>query len=118
MFYLFQYKKEFAITIGVFVSILLIFIWDIWAIFHGQLSWENLLASLGGIVEIMAWWTNMPTSEANAKATAQERFEKAELKRGEIQGEEIDIDDEDEEEDDEEEEEEEEEKEESDDQGE
>ena len=102
MRYLIQYKKEFAITIGVFASILHIIVWDIWSMIHGQLTYENLIASLGGLVEVMAWWTNMPTSEANALATAQMRYEKAELKRGEMAGEDFDayLDDPEEEEDD------------------
>ena len=92
MRYLMNYKKEFAITIGVFASIFLIIVWDIRSMVHNQMTWENLVASLGGIVEVMAWWTNIPTSEANAKATAFMRYEKAELKYGELEADELNDD--------------------------
>ena len=86
MRYLIQYKKEFIVTIALFVAILLVAFNDVWAIIHGSFSLENLLESLGSIIAIMGWWTNTPTSEANAKATALMRYEKAELKYGEMEG--------------------------------
>lgn len=97
MSYLIQYKKEFIITIALFAAILLVIFNDVWAIIHSTFNLENTLESLGSIIAIMAWWTNTPTSEANAKATAQMRFEKAELKLGEMEGEDFDLEEEDEE---------------------
>lgn len=86
MRYLIQYKKEFIVTIALFVAFALVAFNDVWAIIHGTFSMNNMLESLGSIVAAAAWYSNTPTSEANAKATALMRYEKAELKYGEIEG--------------------------------
>ena len=85
MRYLIEYKKEFIITVGVFVTFVLVLLWAIFALVRGTFSYEHLIALCGLIFEIAGWWHNMPTSEANAKATAFMRYEKAELKYGEME---------------------------------
>lgn len=76
MKYLIQHTKELIITIGVFLSVLLVILWAVFAIVKGQFSYENIIAVIGVIFEIFGWYYNMPTSEENAKHTGAMRLEK------------------------------------------
>ena len=86
MKYLIQNKKEFVISLGVFLTILLVIFWAIWSITHGSFDYKNLIAIVGVIFEALGWYYNMPTSEANCKYTGRMRLEKAQL-AGKIDGE-------------------------------
>lgn len=76
MKYLIQHTKELIITIGVFLSILLVILWAVFAIVKGQFSYENIVAIIGVVFEILGWYYNMPTSAENAKHTGAMRLEK------------------------------------------
>ena len=78
MKYLIQNKKEFVITCGVFATFAVIIFWCVWDIIHGEFSIENMLAVIGAVIEGLAWYFNMPTSEENNRHTAEMRQEKAE----------------------------------------
>lgn len=81
MRYLIQHRKEFIITVGVFVTVALVVLWAVMAIIKGSFDLKNVAALAAMIFEILGWYYNMPTSEANAKATSRMRYEKAELNR-------------------------------------
>lgn len=76
MKYLIQHTKELIITIGVFLSVLLVILWAVFAIVKGQFSYENAVAIIGVVFEIFGWYYNMPTSSENAKHTGAMRLEK------------------------------------------
>ena len=78
MKYLIQNKKEFVITCGVAATFFIVVIWTIWSIFHGEFSYQNVLAMIGEAIELLAWYYNMPTSEENNEATAEMRQRKLE----------------------------------------
>lgn len=80
MKYLIQHRKESIISLGVFVTILLIIIWSVWSIFTGNLDYKNLIVVAGGIFEVLGWYYNMPTSEENCEETGFMRQRKAEKK--------------------------------------
>ena len=81
MRYLIQHRKEFIITVGVFVTVALVVLWAVMAIIKGSFDLKNVAALAAMIFEILGWYYNMPTSEANSKATSRMRYEKAELIR-------------------------------------
>ena len=78
MRYLIQHRKEFIITVGVFVTVALVVLWAVMAIIKGSFDLKNVAALAAMIFEILGWYYNMPTSEANSKATSRMRYEKAE----------------------------------------
>lgn len=78
MEYLIKNKKEFVITCGVFATFIVIIFWAIWAIIHGEFSTENVLSIVAAVIEGLAWYYNMPTSEENDRHTFLMRQEKAE----------------------------------------
>lgn len=86
MKYLIQHTKELVISIGVFASVILVILWAIFSIIKGVFSYENLIAIIGVIFELLGWYFNNPTSEANAKYTGMMRLEKKQL-AGKITGE-------------------------------
>lgn len=82
MKYLIQNKKEFVITIGVFLTFAVIAFWCVWDIVHDQFSTDNLIAIIGAIIEYFGWYFNMPTSEENCRHTGLMRLEKEIKKNG------------------------------------
>lgn len=86
MKYLIQHTKELVISIGVFASVILVILWAIFSIIKGVFSYENLVALIGVVFELLGWYFNIPTSEANAKYTGMMRLEKDQL-AGKITGE-------------------------------
>lgn len=76
MRYLVQYKKEFIITIGVFVSVAVILAWVVVDIYRGGFSYEHMMAIISIIFEMLGWYFNMPTSVENHDHTGQMRLEK------------------------------------------
>ena len=81
MKYLIQHTKELIITIGVFVSVALVVLWAVLAIIHNNLSYENIIALLAAIFEMLGWYYNMPTSEENCRYTGAMRLEKEQQKK-------------------------------------
>lgn len=77
MKYLIQNRKEFIISLGVLVTILLVVFWCVWSIIDGSFTYKNLIAIAGEIFTILGWYYNMPTSEENCKHTGMMRLEKA-----------------------------------------
>lgn len=77
MKYLFQNKKEFIISLFVFATVILVVFWAVWAIIQGNLSYENIIALIGAVFEMLGWYYNMPTSEENCRHTGEMRLEKA-----------------------------------------
>lgn len=86
MKYLIKNQKEFIITLGVLVTILLVIFWCVWSIIDGSFTYKNLIAIAGEIFTILGWYYNMPTTFENRKATDLMRLEKAQ-KSGKIDGE-------------------------------
>lgn len=86
MRYLIQHRKEFVITLGILATILLVIVWSLWSLIHGEFDFKNLIAVAAAIFEILGWYYNMPTSEENCKYTGEMRQEKAE-KAGKVTGE-------------------------------
>lgn len=86
MKYLIKHRKESIISLGVFVTVLLVIFWSIWSIIHGIFDYKNLMAVAAAIFEILGWYYNMPTSEENCEATGEMRIKKAE-KTGKLNGE-------------------------------
>lgn len=83
MRYLIQNKKEFAISIGVFVMTLINLIR---AIMTKQITQECIVAFVLAFFTVLGWYYNMPTSEENCEHTGEMRAKKAERK-GKVQGE-------------------------------
>lgn len=77
MKYLIQNRKEFVITIGVFLTFAVIAFWCIWDIIHNNFSMANLAAIFAAVVEYFGWYFNQPTSEENSRYTGLMRLEKA-----------------------------------------
>lgn len=86
MKYLIQHKKEFVITLGILATILLVIVWSLWSLVHGEFDFKNLIAVAAAIFEILGWYYNMPTSEENCEATGEMRMKKNE-KTGKVLGE-------------------------------
>lgn len=86
MKYLIKHRKESIISLGVFVTVLLVIFWSIWSIIHGIFDYKNLITVAAAIFEILGWYYNMPTSEENCEATGEMRARKAE-KNGTVEGE-------------------------------
>lgn len=82
MKYLVKHTKELIITIGVFLSVLLVILWAAVAVVKGSFSYENVVALIGVIFEMLGWYYNMPTSEENSKYTGKMRMEKDFMKNG------------------------------------
>ena len=82
MKYLIQNRKEFIISLGVLVTILLVIFWCVWSIIDGSFTYKNLIAIAGEIFTILGWYYNMPTSEENCKHTGMMRLEKTYKKDG------------------------------------
>ena len=76
MKYLIKHTKEFIITIGVFVSVALVVLWAVYAIINNTLSYENIVALIGVIFEMLGWYYNMPTSQENCEHTGLMRLDK------------------------------------------
>lgn len=83
MKYLIQNKKEFAISIGVFVMTLINLIR---AIMSKQITEECIVAFVLAFFTVLGWYFNMPTSEENCEATGEMRAKKNEAK-GDVEGE-------------------------------
>lgn len=86
MKYLIQNRKEFVITLGILATIILVIVWSLWSLIHGEFDFKNLIAVAAAIFEILGWYYNMPTSEENCEATGEMRIRKAE-KTGKLNGE-------------------------------
>jgi hypothetical protein len=86
MKYLIKHRKESIISLGVFVTVLLVIFWSIWSIIQGTFDYKNLITVAAAIFEILGWYYNMPTSEENCEATGEMRAKKAE-KNGTVEGE-------------------------------
>lgn len=76
MKYLIQHTKEFIITLGVFISAALVIAWAVAAIIRNELSYENVVALVGVIFEMLGWYYNMPTSKENCEHTGLMRLAK------------------------------------------
>lgn len=76
MKYLFQHTKELIITIGVFLSVAIVVAWAVVAIVNNSLSYENIVALIGVIFEMLGWYYNMPTSQENCEHTGLMRLAK------------------------------------------
>ena len=77
MKYLIQHKKEFAISVGVFVMTLLNLIR---AIMAREVTQECIVAFVLAFFTVLGWYYNMPTSEENCEATGEMRHKKEEKK--------------------------------------
>lgn len=86
MKYLIQHTKELVISLGVFATVILAILWAVFSIVKGTFSYENLIALIGVVFELLGWYFNIPTSETNAKYTGMMRLEKDQL-AGKINGE-------------------------------
>ncbi len=78
MRYLIKNKKEFIISLFVFATVVLVVFWAVWAIIQNNLSYENIIALIGAVFEMLGWYYNMPTSEENCRHTGEMRLEKEE----------------------------------------
>lgn len=76
MKYLIKHTKELIITVGVFVSVALVVLWAVYAIINNTLSYENIVALVGVIFEMLGWYYNMPTSQENCEHTGLMRLAK------------------------------------------
>lgn len=83
MRYLIKNKKEFAISIGVFVMTLLNLIR---AIMSKDITEECIVAFVLAAFTLLGWFYNMPTSKENCEMTGEMRLKKRQNK-GEIDGE-------------------------------
>ena len=92
MKYLIQHKKEFAISIGVFVMTLINLIR---ALMSKEITQECMVAFVLAFFTILGWFYNMPTSEENCVHTGEMRLEKEE-KKGNVNGDIFFVDDEEE----------------------
>lgn len=78
MKYLVNFKKELVITLGVFVTVALVLAWAVVAIIHNDFSYDNAVALIAVLFEVLGWYYNMPTSEENAIFTDGMRVAKTE----------------------------------------
>lgn len=83
MRYLIKNKKEFGISIGVFVMTLLNLIR---AIMSRDITEECIVAFVLAAFTLLGWFYNMPTSKENCEMTGEMRLRKRQNK-GEIDGE-------------------------------
>jgi multisubunit Na+/H+ antiporter MnhC subunit len=83
MRYLIKNKKEFAISIGVFVMTLLNLIR---AIMSKDITEECIVAFVLAAFTLLGWFYNMPTSKENCEMTGEMRLKKRQNK-GKIDGE-------------------------------
>lgn len=83
MRYLIKNKKEFAISIGVFVMTLLNLIR---AIMSKDITEECIVAFVLAAFTLLGWFYNMPTSKENCEMTGEMRLKKRQNK-GQIDGE-------------------------------
>ena len=83
MRYLIQNRKEFAITVGVFVTSAVNLVRGIR---HGIISEESIAAFVVALFALLGWYFNMPTSKENCEATGEMRLKKAQ-NNGQIDGE-------------------------------
>lgn len=83
MKYLIQNKKEFAISIGVFVMTAINLVR---AIMAKEVTQECIVAFVLAFFTVLGWYYNMPTSEENCRHTGEMRLEK-EQKKGIFTGE-------------------------------
>lgn len=79
MKYLIQNKKEFAISVGVFVMTAINLVR---ALMAKEITEELIVAFVLAVFTLLGWFYNIPTSEENNLATAQMRQAKAEKKAG------------------------------------
>lgn len=96
MKYLIQNRKEFAITVLLFIVYAIVLVWAVWDIVHGTFDIKNFLSIVASIISYFGWYFNMPTSEENCRHTGEMRQEKAEKEDGyvgEVMFEEADDDD-------------------------
>ena len=75
MKYLIQHRKEFAISIGLFVMAVINFVRAIKS--SEPLTQELIVAVLYTLFGVLAWFYNMPTSEENSVKTGEMRMMKA-----------------------------------------
>lgn len=83
MRYLIKNKKEFGISIGVFVMTLLNLIR---AIMSKDITEECIVAFVLAAFTLLGWFYNMPTSKENCEMTGEMRLKKRQNK-GQIDGE-------------------------------
>ncbi len=83
MKYLIQHRKEFAISVGFFVMVVISLIK---AIMQKEINEDLIIAVVYGFFGVLAWFYNMPTSEENCEATGEMRLKKKQ-KKGKIDGE-------------------------------
>lgn len=79
MKYLIQNRKEFAISVGFFIMTAINLIR---AILSKEMTEDLIVAVVYAAFGVLAWFYNMPTSEANCIHTGQMRAEKAYAKAG------------------------------------
>jgi len=77
MKYLIQNKREFAISIGVFVMTAINLVR---AVMAKEITQECIVAFVLAFFTVLGWYYNMPTSEENCEATGELRAKKAEQK--------------------------------------
>lgn len=77
MRYLIKHKKEFAISVGVFVMTIINLIK---AIKTGDIAEDVIVAFVLALFTILGWFYNMPTSVENCEATGEMRQRKREQK--------------------------------------
>ena len=77
MKYLIKHKKEFAISIGVFVMTIINLIK---AIKTGDIAEDVIVAFVLALFTILGWFYNMPTSKENCEHTGAMRLEKEQAK--------------------------------------
>lgn len=80
MKYLIQNRKEFAITIGVFVMTTINIVR---AIRSREITEECIVAFVLAGFTLLGWFYNMPTSEENCRHTGAVRLEKQKPENGE-----------------------------------
>jgi len=73
MKYLIKNKKEFAISVGVFVMTAINIVR---AIMAKEITEECVVAFVLALFTLLGWFYNMPTSEENCKYTGMMRLEK------------------------------------------
>ena len=96
MRYLIQNRKEFAITVLLFIVYAIVLVWAVWSIVHNEFDITNFVSIVASIISCFAWYFNIPTSEENCRHTGEMRQEKAEKEDGyvgEVMFEEADDDD-------------------------
>lgn len=77
MKYLIQHRKEFAISVGFFVMVVISLVK---AIMAKEINEDLIIAVVYGFFGVLAWFYNMPTSEENCEATGYMRQRKDEKK--------------------------------------